>query len=89
MLQEYNVYKSSLDKVSIDYNLFNIDSASSGVAKAKLPINLNLWDKIPYKSHTSLAACPEGNITKLESKTSPDFKVIFTEVGIPSGYLSS
>lgn len=56
MLQEYKVYKSSLDKVSMDYNLFNIASASSGVAKAKLPISLNLWDKIPYKSHTSLAA---------------------------------
>lgn len=74
MLQLYKDYKSELDKVSKDYNLFNMDSASSGVYKANFPINLNLWAKIPYKSQILLAACPEGNITKDESKTYPFFK---------------
>lgn len=72
-----------MDKVSKLYNLLTIPSTSSGVAKANYPNNLNLWDKIPDKSHSVFLACPEGNIYKLESKTFPPFKVILTEVGIP------
>jgi len=83
--------KSLFDNDSKEFNLYKrvSNSYSWPVSTAKAPSNLNLCFKMSYKSAYLSFECPDGNITIPESPVSPLFNLIDTEVGIPSGYLSS